>query len=194
METMADYNAAMAEAAAADAAGDREVLLRKAQGASLESANSIAGEITAARDARLSALDDQFWKNYGRRKYYGASEEELAAMEAAYQTARGNEAQNYNDTLQAMWQAFMNDSDLADVFAQAMIDANDAVERYKNGGNNLMTDSYIYMQTYRDAARTMQAIVDSFGGIENVPAEWQAMAGLLTGEWSEETFEIPVNA
>ena len=118
---MQAYNDAMAQAAAeAQSEEDyvnMQMLLHKAQTASLDSIKSMAAEVEAERDSILAEAEQNYLQEYFKLQYRGAGEEELKAAEDAYNAHVTEQNAKYDDILLKMWESSMQQSDLAGAYA-----------------------------------------------------------------------------
>ncbi|MDO4647635.1 MAG: phage tail tape measure protein [Eubacteriales bacterium] len=132
MSYMRSYNDAIARAAAeAQSREDyitRSALFQKAQTASLDEIEKVADEITTARDAELDKAEQNYFReragleyDYDQQIENGTATEEqkqaaLTAAESAYEAHKGKISHSYDDSLYALWDSQIKQSDYSDAY------------------------------------------------------------------------------
>lgn len=118
---MQAYNDAMARAAAeAQSEEDyinMQMLLHKAQTASLDSIKNMAQEIETERDSVLASAEETFLKEYYKLQYRGASDAELQAAQEQYNAHVTAQNAQYDDILLKLWESSMQQSDLSGAYS-----------------------------------------------------------------------------
>ena len=114
---------------------DQQKLLHKAQTASLDEIQEIAGEIETSRDSRLAQLEEDYYDQYYATAYDWdqaiasgamvngevATEERkaasLAALAEMYEQNKASTGANYDSILQRLWESQLEQSDLTDAYS-----------------------------------------------------------------------------
>lgn len=117
---MRQYNALMARAAAEAQQEEYEigmdVLLHKAQTASIDGINALAAEAAAKRDAQLKAEEENYLYERARAARNGASEEDLQAADEAYYARVAAEQARYSDFFLKLYDSQAQQSGLGESY------------------------------------------------------------------------------
>ena len=208
MSVVEEMNSAMAEAqrqAEEDAAyADMQVLLHKAQTASLDQVVEYGKEIQSERDSRLQELEDEYIRSravservLGRKVEAGTMtqaemDDALAAYDAQYEKQRAFYSSNYDDALGRLWESVIRESDLSGAYgdletlAQRVmsgeVGAEDAVKLFQNagyGGNWYAGEGGSADSQRSQLAQYLAREIAGYGGYEGIreKADYYEQAG-----------------
>ena len=199
MSVVEEMNTAMAEAqrqAEEDAAyADMQVLLHKAQTASLDQVVEYGKEIQSERDSRLQELEDEYIRSratservLGRKVDAGTMtqaemDDALAAYDARYESQKAFYSSNYDDALGRLWGSVIRESDMSGVYgdletlAQRVmrgdVSAEDAAKVFQSAGYgaNWYAGEGTFWDKSTDRSQLAQYLareIASYGGYEGV--------------------------
>ncbi len=130
---MRSYNEAIAKAEAEaqneQSYIDRMRILQKGQTASAEEIYGVSQELTEARDSLLQQSDDQFWNEYYRQQYRGASDAALSALQDQHDAEIAALRAPYDQSLMNLWGTALTTSDQGGNYSTM----SDIVSRYMSG-------------------------------------------------------------
>lgn len=195
-----EYNAIMAEAAANAAEDERyanvQMMLRKAQTASLDEVYEIGQTIQNEREQTLAKEDDLFWSNYftevsAFRRVVEKGEKTQAEMDAWMAAAQEKHGEkmtaidmSFNEPANALWDTVIRESGLSDAYNElgAIADRvfsgeltmDSAIENFRNAGygkNWYAGEKGADKQTDRSQlAQFLAHEIASYGGYEGLMA------------------------